>query len=91
MPFLRFSSHRDYVRLQKWYTEREATKGGRKNGERKLYLLPQLLRFHQGLRGCGICGMYAFSVRIWAEWSGADRRHTGGGGFEDGEAADRCE
>ena len=25
------------------------------------------------------------------EWSGADRRHTGGGGFEDGEAADRCE
>lgn len=64
---------------------------GEKNGKRKLYLLPQLLRFHQGLRGRGICRMYAFSVRIWAEWSGADRRHTGGGGFEDGEAADRCE
>lgn len=28
---------------------------GEKNGERKLYLLPQLLRFHQGLRGRGIC------------------------------------
>ena len=45
----------------------------------------------KGLGGRGICRMYAFSVRIWAEWSGADRRHTGGGGFEDGEAADRCE
>ena len=45
--------------------------------------------FYDSIKGLGdaeFAECMAFSVRIWAEWSGADRRHTGGGGFEDGEA-----
>lgn len=91
MPFLRFSSHRDYVRLQKWYTEREATKGGRKM-ERESFIFYR--SFYDSIKGLGDAE-FAECMRFLCEYglNGAEqtRRHTGGGGFEDGEAADRCE
>ena len=74
MPFLRFSSHRDYVRLQKWYTEREATKGGRKM-ERESFIFYR--SFYDSIKGLGDAE-FAECMRFLCEYGLNGAEQTGG-------------